>query len=295
MNDTIGPHRVVDLPAARRHVLDFLELASWDDYMFAILEVDVTVARQRIEDYEARTGERLSFTGYLAACMARAVGEDTTVQAYMKGRKQMVVFDDVDIGMMVERRIEGTHAPVGYVVRRANRKTLLEIHREIRAIQTGPAPERKDAPPWMRTLQRLPGPLVRLFYALLRRAMRRDPAGKWVAMAGTVGITAIGMFGEGGGWGLVAPTGHTLCLVVGGIARKPAVVDGRIEPREFVSLTVAFDHKVVDGAPAARFARRLVDLIEGGYGLDALRAVSPNGAEPVAVGAVSPPHRPHLP
>jgi pyruvate/2-oxoglutarate dehydrogenase complex dihydrolipoamide acyltransferase (E2) component len=45
-------------------------------------------------------------------------------------------------------------------------------------------------------------------------------------------------------------------------------VEGRIEPREILSLTVIFDHDVIDGAPAARFTRRLVELIERGYGLD---------------------------
>ena len=34
-----------------------------------------------------------------------------------------------------------------------------------------------------------------------------------------------------------------------------------------LSLTVVFDHDVIDGAPAARFTRRLVELIESGYGL----------------------------
>ena len=87
-------------------------------------------------------------------------------------------------------------------------------------------------------------------------------------MAGTVGITAVGMFGKGhSGWG-IAPTTHSLGLVVGSIAWKPAVVEGRIEPREILNLTVVFDHDVIDGAPAARFARRLVELIESGYGLD---------------------------
>jgi pyruvate/2-oxoglutarate dehydrogenase complex dihydrolipoamide acyltransferase (E2) component len=74
------------------------------------------------------------------------------------------------------------------------------------------------------------------------------------------------MFGEHSGWG-VAPNGHTLDLVVGSISRKPAVVEDRIEPREILNLTVVFDHDVVDGAPAARFAERLVDLIESGSGL----------------------------
>ena len=52
-----------------------------------------------------------------------------------------------------------------------------------------------------------------------------------------------------------------------GIIRKPAIVDGRIEPRDMLCLTVGFDHDVVDGAPAARFVERLVALIESGYGL----------------------------
>ena len=61
---------------------------------------------------------------------------------------------------------------------------------------------------------------------------------------------------------------HPLDLIVGSTAWKPAIVEGRIEPREILNLTVVFDHDVIDGAPAARFTRRLVELIESGYGLD---------------------------
>jgi pyruvate/2-oxoglutarate dehydrogenase complex dihydrolipoamide acyltransferase (E2) component len=75
------------------------------------------------------------------------------------------------------------------------------------------------------------------------------------------------MFGKGhSGWGLET-TRHSLDLVVGSTAWKPAVVEGRIEPREILNLTVVFDHQIIDGAPAARFTRRLVELIESGYGL----------------------------
>jgi hypothetical protein len=268
LNNNIGPYRVVDLPPARRDVLNFIDLSSWEHCMYGLLEVDVTVARQFIEAYKARTGERLSFTGYLALCLARAVDEDKSVQAYLKGRSQLVVFDDVDVGMMIERQTGETRALVGYVIRRANHKTFMEIHQEIRAVQAGPARPTEGAPRWLPLLRLLPGPLARLFNALVRMAKRRDPAGTWVAMAGTVGVSAIGMFGNGSGWGLAAPAGHSLCLFVGGIARKPAVVGDRIEPREILCLTVAFDHDVIDGAPAARFVGRLVELIENGYGLD---------------------------
>jgi pyruvate/2-oxoglutarate dehydrogenase complex dihydrolipoamide acyltransferase (E2) component len=74
------------------------------------------------------------------------------------------------------------------------------------------------------------------------------------------------MFGEGGGWGIPLVS-HTLSVTLGGIAEKPGVVEGRIEIREYLSLTVSFDHDIIDGAPAARFAERFKDLIESGYGL----------------------------
>lgn len=63
-----------------------------------------------------------------------------------------------------------------------------------------------------------------------------------------------------------------------GSSRKPAIVEDRIEPREILNLTVVFDHDVVDGAPAARFVERLVDLIESGAGLDEMTPTEPQHA-----------------
>jgi len=98
-------------------------------------------------------------------------------------------------------------------------------------------------------------------------AMRLNPVLR-VSSAGTVFVSSVGMFGKGhSGWG-VTTTPHSLSLVVGSICWKPAVVDGQIEPREMLNLSVLFDHHVVDGAPATRFVRRLIELIEGGEGLD---------------------------
>ena len=56
-------------------------------------------------------------------------------------------------------------------------------------------------------------------------------------------------------------------MTVGGIGEKPGVVDGQIAIREYLSLTVSFDHNMIDGAQAARFTERLKELIESGYGL----------------------------
>jgi pyruvate/2-oxoglutarate dehydrogenase complex dihydrolipoamide acyltransferase (E2) component len=117
----------------------------------------------------------------------------------------------------------------------------------------------------------LPWPLSSLFKAMFRTIIRRDPT-VVTSMAGTVGISSVGMFGKDrAGWGISTGT-HVLDLVVGGIAERLVQRDGQVEPRQILNLTVKFDHDVVDGAPATRFTRRLVELIEGGYGLEEIPA-----------------------
>jgi pyruvate/2-oxoglutarate dehydrogenase complex dihydrolipoamide acyltransferase (E2) component len=267
MNEKTGPYHVIDLPPARRIMINMLDLRGPTQSMYGLLEVDVTVARQFIAEHKARTGETLSFTGYLTFCLARAVDADKAVQAYLKGRKQLVMFEDVDVGLMVERKIGEKRALMGHVIRRANHKTYLEIHKEIRTVQSTPVPSNGGLPTWFRFAMLLPWPLSRLLNAVIRKVMRHDPTVP-VSMGGTVGITAVGMFGEGhSGWGIF-PVTQVLGLVVGSIAWKPTVVNGLVGPREILNLTVVFDHDVIDGAPAARFVRRLVELIESGYGLE---------------------------
>lgn len=266
MNNKINPYQVVELTPARRVMINMLSLERAKHCMYGLLEVDVTVARQFIAEHKARIGETLSFTGFLTFCLACAVDQDKTVQAYLKGRKQLVLFDDVDVGLMVEHKVGEQRALMGHVIRGANHKTYREIHEEIRSIQSAPVPPNRGLPSWFRAAMLLPWPLTGLFRAFLRMITRRDPT-IFVSMGGTVGISSVGMFGESrSGWGVFSVT-QVLGLIVGSIAWKPGVVDGRIEPREILNLTIVFDHDAIDGAPAARFTRRLIEMIESGYGL----------------------------
>jgi pyruvate/2-oxoglutarate dehydrogenase complex dihydrolipoamide acyltransferase (E2) component len=234
--------------------------------MYGLLEVDVTIARKFIAEHKVHTGETLSFAGFLTYCLARAVDEDKSIQAYRKGDRHLILFDDVNVGLMVEQKVGEKRALMGHVIQAANRKSFREIHDEIREVQTEPVPPGRGMPNWFRSLMLLPWPLSRLIIGLLRLNSRRDPTIS-ISMGGTVALTSVGMFGGNhSGWGL-SPTPHPLGLVVGGIAWKPVVVEGRIEPREILNLTVTFDHAIVDGGPATRFVRRLVELIESGYGL----------------------------
>lgn len=265
MKAKTGPYQVIDLPPGRRIWLNTLDLSWTSHAIYGLLEVDVTVARRFITEYRERTGETLSFTGYLTFCLARAVDEDRTVQAFLKNRKQFVIFENVDVGLMLEKRVGEKRTLMGHVIRSANHKTYREIHDEIRSVQSAPAPPGRGMPGWFRSAMLLPWPLSKFVKTLLSIAVRRNPT-ILASMAGTVAITSVGMFGGNhNGWGLT-PTGTPLSLVVGGISWKPAVIEGRIEPRQILNLTVVFDHDVIDGAPATRFTRRLVELIESGYG-----------------------------
>jgi hypothetical protein len=167
-----------------------------------------------------------------------------------------VLFDDVDVVTLVESEADAVAIP--HVVRAANRRTVREIHDEIRRIQAEPGASAQRSGLLVRLSRLTPGFLRRLFF----RALRRDPH-SLRRIAGTTLVTAVGMFGAGAGWAVGIVPLHTLCLTVGGITRKPGIVDGRIEPREVLSLTASIDHDIVDGAPAARFAKHLRELIEG--------------------------------
>ena len=54
-----------------------------------LIEVDVTRAREFLREHKAKTGETLSFTAFIIACLAKAIDENKAVQAYRKGRHQL--------------------------------------------------------------------------------------------------------------------------------------------------------------------------------------------------------------
>jgi pyruvate/2-oxoglutarate dehydrogenase complex dihydrolipoamide acyltransferase (E2) component len=273
----------VPFPPLQHLATDWMALEHRQHVMHGLFEVDVTEARRAIRAYRARTGAPLSLTAFLIRCLARAVDADKAMQAYRLGRRRQVLFADVDVGIMVEREVDGARLPVGAVIRAANTKDPGQIQREIRAAQEGNPGDvaARSLPRWLRPLLTgglaawlaLPAALRRVVWAwALRDPYRRK------RIAGTVGLTAVDMFGRGAGWGL-APMLHSLTLVVGGLSRRPGVVGGRIEPREYLCLTLTLDHDVIDGAPAARFARRLTELIESGADLQDL------GQEPADIAA----------
>jgi pyruvate dehydrogenase E2 component (dihydrolipoamide acetyltransferase) len=78
---------------------------------------------------------------------------------------------------------------------------------------------------------------------------------------GTFTITNLGALEIDGFTPIVNPP-QCAILGVGRIAAKPAVRDGQIVARQLLTLSLSFDHRIVDGAPAAAFLRDLKRAIE---------------------------------
>jgi pyruvate/2-oxoglutarate dehydrogenase complex dihydrolipoamide acyltransferase (E2) component len=262
MNRRTG-YQIKPFSPVRQVTVEGGRMAAQRHPIHGLIEVDVTRPRQLLQNHKTRTGEAFSFTAFVLYCLARAIEDHKAVQAYRNWRGRLVIFDDVDVNLMVEVEIEGRKVPAPFFVRAANHKSAQDIHDEIRAFQTGY--RRSGELKGLRLFAALPGLVRRVFYA----AVFRNPF--WLKSTfGTVGLTAVGMFGRGGGWAIPFMM-HSLDVALGGIARKPGIGDDdRIEIREYLNITVSFDHDVIDGAPAARFTQCFREFVESGRGLESL-------------------------
>lgn len=287
----IGTFESRSFPRGRDATIDFMSTGRRRNLVPMLMEIDVTVAREALRRRKESTGEGLSFTGWTAKCVAQAVSEHKGIQAMRHGRSGLVTFDDVDINMTIERPAvggrEGDTLPVILVIRRANAKSLEQIHVEIRSAMSrhlehgeqiisydNSAPRFRIPAtsssfylkPWMaRAILMLPYTLRRI---LVWDRMLKNPFFA-KEMMGTVEVTSVGMFGRmgsGGSWAMPGTTA-AFCVAIGGIARRPALVNGQIVEREYLSVTLVVDHDIIDGGPVARFAVRLAEIMEGAFGL----------------------------
>ncbi len=230
----------------------------------AVLEFDVTEAKKLIKNHFEKTGEKISFTGWIAKCIAESMTECKELNAYRHGKRKIFYFDDVDIAIPIEKKYTGGSRPMAYILRKANEKTVFQITDEIRKAQKQKVDEStqvlgKDLSKFEKRILNAPLFIKKLFLWIANKnAILKKKH------TGTTGVTAIGMKGNFPGW--VVPLGGvaTTLFVVGGITKKPGVVKDKIVPREFLHITITADHDLVDGGPLARFVDKLCNLLENG-------------------------------
>lgn len=240
-------------PRSRRLVVDALRVGRGQIPVHGLIDVDITTARGRLTAFDPP----LSTTAFVAACVGRAVAHHPEVHGYRDWRGRLVLHGHVDIATLIEVPTPTGPFPLAHLVVDAQSRSVADITDEIRTLQhgAGASRSRRELDRDLPSIAAVPG-LVRLGYHLANRSVRLR------RRVGTVSLTAIGMFGGGAGFGIAAPTLSTLGIVVGGIADQARVVDGEVAVRQIMNLTITVDHRIVDGAPAARFAAELRHLLE---------------------------------
>lgn len=94
--------------------------------------------------------------------------------------------------------------------------------------------------------------------AATARAGKTSPA---ELQGGTFSISNIGVFGIDAGTPILPP-GQSGILAVGAIRRQPWEYRGEIALRDMMTLSLSFDHRLVDGAEGARFLRDVADVLQ---------------------------------
>jgi pyruvate dehydrogenase E2 component (dihydrolipoamide acetyltransferase) len=192
--------------------------------------VDATefvAAREKMKEaYAKELGYNIGFNDVLAYIVARCLAEFS----YMNVRLEdagIRRLPDVNVGMAVDTE-RGLLVPV---LRKANTKSVKQLAGEFRAL-----------------VER----------ARLGKSLPDDLTG------GTFTITNLGMYGVDE-FTPIINLPEIAILGVGRIRSEPAAVNGQIMIRQMMRLSLTFDHRIVDGGPAARFLQGISRYVESPY------------------------------
>jgi pyruvate dehydrogenase E2 component (dihydrolipoamide acetyltransferase) len=191
-------------------------------------EADLTrvseLRRQYADAYEARGG-RLTFTPMLLKSLVATLKKHPLFNASLdEAAREIILKEYYNIGIAVDTEA-GLIVPV---IRDVNRKSALELARELDE--------------------------------LARRARDRKISADELK-GGTFTVSNQGGIG-GGHFTPIVNAPELAILGLGRAAPRPVVRDGRLEPRLMLPLCLSYDHRVIDGADAARFIVDLVRAIE---------------------------------
>jgi pyruvate/2-oxoglutarate dehydrogenase complex dihydrolipoamide acyltransferase (E2) component len=240
-------------PSNRRLVTAAMRAGRRKMPMNGLVDADVTEASLLLASHDPPC----SLTAFVVASVARAAAAHPEVHAYRDWRGQLVTHHHVDVGTMVEIATPQGPFAIPHLLRDADIRGVPDLTAELRRVKRDPSASSSGR--WLEragpTATRIPGVIPAMYAVMARSVAARQ-------RIGTVAVTAVGMFAGGGGFGITPLTLMSLEVIVGGMSQRPRVVDGQVSIRDVLDLTLAIDHNVVDGAPAARFAAEFRELLE---------------------------------
>jgi pyruvate dehydrogenase E2 component (dihydrolipoamide acetyltransferase) len=168
---------------------------------------------------------QVSYTAILVKAAAEALTEHSIINSTLEGDR-IKILEDINIGVATATEY-GLVVPV---IRNADKKSLKEIDFAI-----------KD----------------------LTEKARQGKLTKDELSGGTFTISNLGMYGVDFFTPIINPP-EAAILGVGRIAEKPVMKDAKIEMKPFIALSLSYDHRIVDGVPAAEFLQKIKEKIEKG-------------------------------
>jgi pyruvate dehydrogenase E2 component (dihydrolipoamide acetyltransferase) len=181
-----------------------------------------------LEKIKSRTGYRLSFTEIIIKSVAYALKAHPMLNASLNG-KQIDLHSDINIGLAVAIP-NGLVVPV---IRNVDKKGLAELTEESKKLAKNARENRLNSD---------------------------DLTG------GTFTISNLGMYAIDSFTPIINQPESGI-LGVGRIREQVVSINGAIEVRPQMSLSLSFDHRVIDGAPAAHFLTDLKEILENPYEL----------------------------
>ena len=255
-------YRFQHIVRSRIATFDIFDVGLRRHHINAMLEFDVTESRAKLRDLRKK-GTAVSFNAWLVKAIGSVLQKHPVAAAYICNKKKLIIFNDINVSMLVEKKIGDTKVPIPLVIERTNEKSAQEITREIENAKIQQlTPDdivlKKQSTIYQRIYYHLPGYLRRLFWILLLK----NPKAAYRTM-GNVAVTSIGMIGKINGW-FIHKSVHPISFGVGSILKKPVVVDNEIKIREILNMTILVDHDVIDVAPMVRFLDDLTNYLETG-------------------------------
>jgi len=165
-----------------------------------------------------------SYTDMLIKAVATAIKEHPLLNSTLENER-IKIFEDINVGVAVATE-KGLLVPV---IHDADKKTLNEISATVKELV-------EKAKQGKLTKENLTG--------------------------GTFTITNLGMYGVDVFIPIINPP-ETAILGVGRIVEQPVVVNKEVKIRPIMQLSLSYDHRVVDGAPAAQFLQKVKQVLEG--------------------------------
>ncbi|MGD8565792.1 MAG: dihydrolipoamide acetyltransferase family protein [Candidatus Bathyarchaeota archaeon] len=166
---------------------------------------------------------KVSYTAILVKAVSKGLLEHPLMNSTLVN-DEIRIYDDINVGVAVNTQ----HGLVVPVIRQADKKTFEEIGDTIN---------------------------------LLGEKAKEGKLTKDDLSGGTFTITNLGMYGVDFFMPIINPP-EAAILAVGRIMSKPVVVEGRIETKPSMMLSLSYDHRIVDGASAASFLSKIKMLME---------------------------------